>query len=97
MSQPLCDVLVTRDGRVFINGHPISNVVQMSLDRDMSGPSRLTLELVPTSVVHGDPPASTFGETGLSDPDAKGGHRSRDCAGQGTRREEGIPCRSPED
>lgn len=51
-----CDLLVTKDQRVFINGQEIGMVVAFDLDVQPASLTEVTLRFFPTSVVFGDPP-----------------------------------------
>lgn len=57
-----CDVLITKDQGVFINGEPIPGVVEYTVEASdivrfgqMVDP-QLTLVIRPSSIVYGDPP-----------------------------------------
>ena len=75
-----CDVTVYSNGvqsrgpRLFLNGQEVGQVINMVVDHSHepygSVQTRMTLELLPTSVtyVHGDPPE---GRPELSDPDVE--------------------------
>lgn len=58
---PRCDIVITKDGAIYLNGTRVENIVNIQLEHDHHvGPgARLTLELVPTSVIFGDVPNET--------------------------------------
>lgn len=52
-----CDVVLTPRQEVYINGNLIGNVTSINVDQEYgSGPTRMTLELTPTSVMFGEIP-----------------------------------------
>jgi hypothetical protein len=69
-----CDILITKQGQVYMNGTRLTNVVgiDVSYDSDFqrSG-ARMSLEIVPTSIIQGEPPADEIErlhEQVVSDP-----------------------------
>jgi hypothetical protein len=55
-----CDILITKQGQVYMNGIRLTNVVSIDVTYDsdfqMRG-ARLSLEVIPTSIIQGEPPA----------------------------------------
>jgi hypothetical protein len=55
-----CDILITKKGQVYMNGIRLTNVVSIDVTYDsdfqMRG-ARLSLEVIPTSIIQGEPPA----------------------------------------
>ncbi len=60
-----CDVVITPDQRVFINGHQIGGVMGIDMEAEAHQLTNLTLRINPSSLVVGDPPTDSLG--GLSD------------------------------
>ena len=62
MTGPRCDIIVTRDRGIYINGTKVENLLNLQMDRDLStghGETRVTIEIMPTSVIFGDVPNET--------------------------------------
>lgn len=53
-------MVVTRNRAVYINGHRIENVISVDIEQNAMDPTRMTLEVVPTSVMYGDIPSDTI-------------------------------------
>lgn len=71
MIQGQCDVVVTHDHRVYINGHEIPRVMEMEYTHGgPAAPPELVLRLYPTSVMTGRPPKETT-EAMAEQPDAQ--------------------------
>ncbi len=60
-----CDIVITPDQRVFINGHQIGCVMGIDMEAEPRHPTSLTLRINPSSLVVGDPPTGSLG--GLAD------------------------------
>lgn len=64
------DIVVTKDHRIFIDGHEVRGVYQFDANND-GYKTEVMMQIVPGSIIYGDPPTSTveaMHEQGLSDP-----------------------------
>jgi hypothetical protein len=56
---PPCDIVIDtkNNRRIYINGHEVTNVVEVSVSASAGTMTELELRIIPTSIVYGDPPA----------------------------------------
>lgn len=69
-----CDVLITRDQRVYVNGTEVGMVTMLETSQELNGATVMRIEVHPTSLIYGQPPQQTIEdmtEPGTSDPNAR--------------------------
>ncbi len=69
---PPCDVVITRDQKVFINGHQMGGVTEIEVEAVPLEPTRVRIEMIPNSLVYGDPPTGSLGGLSAVYDDANG-------------------------
>lgn len=72
---PRCDVLLTKTGRVFVNGIEIGFITEIDYNHGRAhGLPELRVSMRPTSIIQGEPPTSEIERLHrqvVSDPTAK--------------------------